>query len=255
MLICKLNMSLEANLKPPFLPAPHWPAACLWNKSTEEVRKQTAVESILQPCLSLAEGVPTASQLLPSLEWTSKRSEMTITLLRGLSMMGACGARGSTKLGDWIVLIIKGGVSRNKWKKNQIKTIFWNPNIKIVILVQKSCCLCQNPRGLQRQNAELFTFFIEKKNSQCKFLFNSVPRDSRNSLSHFLEPPFFKYLITHAQPPDRWYERTVETLNTLGKTFVESIMIIHGLFVAPSIQDVYQILVLFYNLRYPLESH
>lgn len=114
MLICKLNMSLEANLKPPFLPAPHWPAACLWNKSTEEVRKQTAVESILQPCLSLAEGVPTASQLLPSLEWTSKRSEMTITLLRGLSVMGACGARGSTKLGDWIVLIIKGGVSRNK---------------------------------------------------------------------------------------------------------------------------------------------
>lgn len=59
-------MSLEANLKPPFLPAPHWPAACLWNKSTEEVRKQTAVESILQPCLSLAEGVP-YSQPAPAL--------------------------------------------------------------------------------------------------------------------------------------------------------------------------------------------
>lgn len=114
MLICKLKMSLEANLKPPFLPAPCRPAACPWNKSTEEVRKHTAVESALQPRLSLAEGAPAAGRLLPSLECTSKRGGMTITLLRALGLKEACVARGSTELEDWTVLIIKGGVSRNK---------------------------------------------------------------------------------------------------------------------------------------------
>lgn len=51
---------------------PHRPAVLLWNKSTEEARKSTAVESI--PVFAAPRAPPT-SQPLPSLECTSKGTE------------------------------------------------------------------------------------------------------------------------------------------------------------------------------------
>lgn len=127
---------------------------------------------------------------------------------------------------DWMVLIIKGGVSRKKNEKKKKKTVLWNPSIKIVILDAEKLLSLPKPWGTSERECWIIYLLYwagwggggeTKQNYWCISFFNSVPRDSRNALSHFPETLFLKQLITNAHLPHCPYKRTIETAILLGR--------------------------------------